>query len=97
MVATQSTVARTRRQDIDRRRILAVLLLFRFHSARVFDAGEDFYVRNAQESDGLGWTVVAFLDPWQMGPLFAVAGMAPWWARAAPGPLPPPRPAVATT
>lgn len=80
MVANQSTVAKTRRHDIDRLRILAVLLLFPFHSARVFDAGANFYVRNAQESEGLGWTVVTFLDPWQMGLLFVLAGMASWFA-----------------
>lgn len=74
------TPARTRRHDIDRLRILAVLLLFPFHSARVFNAGEDFYVKNAQESEGLGWGVVAFLDPWQMGLLFVLAGVATWYA-----------------
>jgi fucose 4-O-acetylase-like acetyltransferase len=75
MVATT-----TRRSDLDRLRILAVLLLFPFHSARVFNPGSDFYVRNAQESPGLGWTVVTFLDPWHMGLLFVLAGMASWFA-----------------
>jgi hypothetical protein len=69
-----------RRHDLDRLRILAVLLLFPFHSARVFDAGADFYVRNAQESRGLGWGVVWFLDPWHMALLFVLAGMASWFA-----------------
>lgn len=69
-----------RRHDLDRLRILAVLLLFPFHSARVFDAGADFYVRNAQESRGLGWAVVWFLNPWHMGLLFVLAGMASWFA-----------------
>lgn len=80
MVASQGTATKTRRHDIDRLRILAVLLLFPFHSARVFNAGEDFYVKNAQESEALGWTVVAFLDPWQMGLLFVLAGVASWYA-----------------
>ncbi len=79
MIADPSTATKTRRHDIDRLRILAVLLLFPFHSARVFDP-EDFYVRNAQESVGLARAVVWFLDPWQMGLLFVLAGMASWYA-----------------
>lgn len=78
--ATAATGKPVRRHDLDRLRILAVLLLFPFHCARVFNAGEDFYVRNARESRGLGWAVVWFLDPWHMALLFVLAGMASWFA-----------------
>jgi hypothetical protein len=46
---TPSAVARgsaVRRHDLDWLRILAVLLLIPFHSARVFDTFEAFYVKN---------------------------------------------------
>lgn len=72
--------AGTRRYDIDRLRILAVLLLLPFHTARVFNTGETFYVKNAQESSFLQWTVIDFLDPWHMPLLFALAGAATWFA-----------------
>jgi hypothetical protein len=32
--------------------VLAVLLLIPFHSARVFDVWDDFYVKNADTSEG---------------------------------------------
>lgn len=72
--------ARARRYDIDRLRILAVLLLLPFHTARVFNTGETFYVKNAQESPFLQWTIIDFLDPWHMPLLFALAGAATWFA-----------------
>ena len=42
-----------RRYDIDWLRIAAVLLLIPFHTARVFNVGEDFYAKNPQLSDAL--------------------------------------------
>jgi peptidoglycan/LPS O-acetylase OafA/YrhL len=63
-----------RRYDIDALRVLAVLLLIPFHSARVFDVFDPFYVKNAQTSTGLSWAIIAFLDTWHMPLLFALAG-----------------------
>ena len=72
--------AGARRYDIDRLRILAVLLLLPFHTARVFNTGDTFYVKNAQESPFLQRTIIDFLDPWHMPLLFALAGAATWFA-----------------
>lgn len=69
-----------RRHDIDALRVLAVLLLIPFHSARVFDVFDAFYVKNAQTSRGLSWAVIAFLDTWHMPLLFALAGASTWLA-----------------
>lgn len=69
-----------RRHDLDRLRILAVLLLFPFHVARIFNVGEDWYVKNAQESKALSWAIINFVDPWHMPLLFALAGAATWFA-----------------
>ena len=69
-----------RRYDLDALRVLAVLLLIPFHSARVFDIFDPFYVKNPQTSDGLSWAVVAFLNPWHMPLLFVLAGAATWLA-----------------
>jgi glucans biosynthesis protein C len=69
-----------RRYDLDGLRVLAVLLLIPFHSARVFDVFDPFYVKNSQTSEGLSWAVVAFLNPWHMPLLFVLAGAATWLA-----------------
>jgi peptidoglycan/LPS O-acetylase OafA/YrhL len=69
-----------RRHDLDWLRVLAVLLLIPFHSARVFDVFDDFYVKSSQTSEGLSWAIVAFLDPWHMPLLFVLAGAASWYA-----------------
>ena len=75
---------RVRRYDIDWVRILAVLLLIPFHTARIFnlaEAGvaEPFYAK----SQALSWPLshlIVFLDGWHMPLLFAVAGAATWFA-----------------
>jgi glucan biosynthesis protein C len=69
-----------RRYDLDALRVLAVLLLIPFHSARVFDVFDPFYVKNPETSEGLSWAVVAFLNPWHMPLLFVLAGAATWLA-----------------
>lgn len=70
----------SRRYDLDALRVLAVLLLIPFHSARVFDSFETFYVKNGQTSEGLSWAVIQFLNPWHMPLLFVLAGAATWLA-----------------
>ena len=69
-----------RRYDLDALRVLAVLLLVPFHSARVFDVFDPFYVKNPETSSGLSWAVVAFLNPWHMPLLFVLAVAATWLA-----------------
>jgi glucans biosynthesis protein C len=72
--------SRLRRHDLDALRVLAVLLLVPFHSARVFDVFDPFYVKSPTTSGGLSWAVVAFLNPWHMPLLFVLAGAATWLA-----------------
>jgi glucans biosynthesis protein C len=72
--------SRQRRYDLDALRVLAVLLLIPFHSARVFDVFDPFYVKSPTTSGGLSWAVVAFLNPWHMPLLFVLAGAATWLA-----------------
>lgn len=73
---------------IDWLRVLAVLLLFPFHSARVFNGypvpgggivGEPFYVKGAGLSPALGW-IIAFVDTWHMPLLFLLAGASTYFA-----------------
>ena len=68
-----------RRIDLDWLRILAVLLLIPFHTARVFDVFEPFYVKNADLSGSLTF-LVGFLSMWQMPVLFLIAGASTWYA-----------------
>jgi glucans biosynthesis protein C len=60
------TTSPERRYDLDTLRVLVVLLLIPFHSARVFDVFDPFYVKNPETSGALSWAVVAFLNPWHI-------------------------------
>jgi glucans biosynthesis protein C len=71
--------AATRRHDLDWLRITAVFLLVPYHSSRIFDTWEAFYVKNAATSAGLT-AIRALLDPWGMPLLFVIAGAATWLA-----------------
>ncbi|MBS4201164.1 acyltransferase family protein [Bacillus sp. FJAT-49732] len=68
-----------RRYDIDWLRNLGILLLFPFHSARVFDYWDPFYVKNESLSWGLSW-FIATTSYWFMPLLFWLAGSASWYA-----------------
>ncbi|MHB8793273.1 MAG: acyltransferase family protein [Thermoleophilia bacterium] len=63
-----------RRYEIDWLRMMAVFLLFFFHSARIFDPYENFYVQNDQLSNLLTYIFVWGLGPWQMSLFFLLAG-----------------------
>ena len=69
-----------RRNDIDWVRILAVLLLIPFHTARIFDTFEIFYIKNRELSAALSYIIVFFFNKWQMPVLFLVAGASTWYA-----------------
>ncbi|MEU4576523.1 acyltransferase family protein [Nonomuraea sp. NPDC023979] len=64
-----------RRGEVDLLRVLVVAGLVLFHSALVFDARDDFYVKNA-ETTGLTLVVSVLGVLWAMPLLFYVAGLA---------------------
>jgi len=68
-----------RRYDIDWLRIIVILLLFPFHSARIFDYWEPNYVKNIDLSWGLSWFIV-LVGYWFMPLLFWLAGASSWYA-----------------
>lgn len=68
-----------RRYDIDWLRNLGILLLFPFHTARIFDIWEPFYVKNDAASWGLSW-FIALTSYWFVPLLFWLAGSASWYA-----------------
>jgi peptidoglycan/LPS O-acetylase OafA/YrhL len=68
-----------RRWDIDWLRVLAVLLLYPFHTARVFDIWEEFYAKNQEVSEALT-TIVGYFGPWHMPLFFLLAGASTWFA-----------------
>jgi peptidoglycan/LPS O-acetylase OafA/YrhL len=74
-----NTAINTRRYDIDWLRIIAVLLLFPYHVARIFNLDEEFYVKSATLSKGLSY-FVEYLGPWHMPLLFFLAGASTWFA-----------------
>ena len=68
-----------RRYDVDWLRVLAVLLLFPFHTARIFDTFGNWYVKNDQLSQALTY-FIAYVNPWHMPLLFILAGAATYFA-----------------
>jgi len=68
-----------RRYDIDWLRFLAVVMLFLFHAARVFNSEEDFYAKNGQVSEAMTH-FVSFVHTWHMPLFFLLAGASTWFA-----------------
>jgi glucan biosynthesis protein C len=65
---------------IDWLRVLAVLLLVPYHTARIFDIWEPFYAKSAQASELLTYVFVGAVNPWHMPLFFLLAGAATWFA-----------------
>ena len=65
IVSTTQQAKPQRRYDIDWLRVLAVLLLFPFHTARIFDTFGPFYVKNDTLSDVLTYFIF-YVHPWHM-------------------------------
>lgn len=65
-----------RRYGFDWLRIIVILLLFPFHTARVFDVWEPNYVKDAANINGFSTWLVAALGYWFMPLLFFIAGYA---------------------
>ena len=59
--------------------MLAVLLLFPFHTLRVFNADDPFYVKAAHLSAPLSY-VLNFISVWHMPLLFVLAGASTYFA-----------------
>lgn len=75
----QSESIAARRYDLDWLRACVVLMLIPYHTSRLFDIWEPFYVKNGQVSVALTG-IRALLDPWGMPLLFVIAGSATWLA-----------------
>lgn len=72
-------MATERLHYIDWLRVLAVLLLFPFHTARVYNAGEAFYVKGPETSAVVS-RLLGFVDTWHMPLLFLLAGASTYLA-----------------
>lgn len=65
---------------IDWLRILAVLLLIPFHTARIFDIWEPFYAKSEQVSEALSHIFIGAVNSWHMPLFFLLAGASTWFA-----------------
>lgn len=76
-----------RRFDLDWLRVLVILMLVPYHTARIFDIWDPFYVKSAQTSALLSWALIAPFGEWAMQLLFLLCGAAAWFAlgRRTPG------------
>jgi glucans biosynthesis protein C len=70
---------RIRVDYIDWLRIMAVLLLIYFHSARIFDDREPFYVKSEQLSRALSALIIV-IGAWQMQLFFLLSGAGSFFA-----------------
>jgi len=70
-----------RRHELDWLRVLAVLLLFYFHTATIFYTGDlgEFYVKNDQSSREMECFIL-FVHQWHMPLFFLLSGAATWFA-----------------
>ncbi len=69
----------TRKHYIDWLRVLAVLLLFPFHTLRVFNADDPWYVKADHLSMAVSG-VLGFISVWHMPLLFVLAGASTYFA-----------------
>ena len=69
-----------RRWDIDWLRTMAVMTLFIFLTARIFDTYDTFYVKNSQGSPALTHVLIDTIHPWFMPLFFLLAGASTWFA-----------------
>lgn len=76
--AVPTATRHERRRELDLLRMLVVVGLVFFHSARIFDTG-DFYVKNDPTSEGVD-VAVAFAATWGMPLLFVIAGFGMWYS-----------------
>ncbi|MGW4878103.1 acyltransferase family protein [Streptomyces sp. NPDC004262] len=66
-----------RRTELDAVRMLVVIGLVFFHSALVFAAGDDFYVKNAETTEAI-MIIAGFGVVWAMPLLFLISGLGAW-------------------
>ena len=78
-VADSGPVRQARVHYVDWLRVLAVLLLFPFHTSRVFDTADPFYVKSQHLWEPLN-QVLAFISVWHMQLLFLLAGASTFYA-----------------
>ena len=69
-----------RRYDIDWLRVLAVLALIPFHTARIFDIWEPFYAKSDRVSAALTHIFIGGINSWHMPLFFLLAGASTWFA-----------------
>jgi len=69
-----------RRYDIDWLRLIAVFLLFFFHTAVVFHPWSDNYIKNDQLSPAIAYIFVWTLGHWHMSLFFILAGASTYFA-----------------
>jgi glucan biosynthesis protein C len=75
-----NVVAKTdRHYDIDWLRVLAVLLLFFYHPARIFYLWGGWYIENDQKSLSIS-LIALFTEHWHMALLFLLAGASTYFA-----------------
>ena len=80
MLESQPATKPQRLYYVDWLRLVAVFLLLFFHTARIFDPMENFYVQNDHLSSVLYYTFIASIGPWQMSLFFLLAGASTYYA-----------------
>jgi glucan biosynthesis protein C len=77
--ATGKSVTAQRRWDIDWLRVVATLLLFYIHSAKIFYLWGPWHIQNTRNSRAFSYLSL-FIEHWHMPLFFILAGAASWFA-----------------
>ncbi|MBG0564870.1 acyltransferase family protein [Actinoplanes aureus] len=77
MTASSVAPPAVRRPELDAIRLVVVLGLVFFHAGLVFDARDDFYVKNPQTTEAVTW-LAGLGVVWAMPALFLIAGFGAW-------------------
>ncbi|WP_022663627.1 acyltransferase family protein [Desulfospira joergensenii] len=70
----------SRRVDLDCLRVFAVLWLFPYHTARIFDISKSYYIQDDHLSAALTYILIDGIGPWHMPLFFLLSGSATYFA-----------------
>jgi glucans biosynthesis protein C len=77
--STPGPAPAARRRELDAVRLLVVLGLVFFHASLVFDARDDYYIKNPQTTEATTW-LAGLGVVWAMPALFLIAGVGSWYS-----------------
>jgi glucans biosynthesis protein C len=79
-LGTGNTPSAQRLYFLDWLRVIAIIGVFLFHNARIFDIFTDWQVKNAATSTFISFAVIGFMNEWLMPLFFLISGAGTFFA-----------------